>query len=148
VELAQDTQSSTLVYYTAALPPPTGVTRALPPRADVGYRTGGRGRLADGQVLFARRRLGLFARASGGDGHWHWAWHSRLYSHGSRHIGVGHGQCAQEIRTVMVRGQALLIDNGPLASLRSAGAGGERGRGRGIESKIGVQHQSHDVGLR
>jgi hypothetical protein len=65
----------------------------------------------------------LFARTSGGDGHWHWAWHSRLYSHGSRHIGGGRGQCAQEIRAGMVRGQALdsVIDDGPLASLRSAG---------------------------
>jgi hypothetical protein len=31
----------------------------------------------------------LFARAGGGDGYGHWAWHSRLYSHGGRHIGIG-----------------------------------------------------------
>lgn len=85
MEIAQHTQDGALVDDAAALPSPAGVTGAFPSRAYVGNRADVGDGLGLHQIFLARRRALLF-RAGGGDGDGCGTWHSRLDSHGRRHI--------------------------------------------------------------
>jgi hypothetical protein len=90
VELAQHAEHSALVYDTPTLPPAAGVAGPLSPCSNVGdWANCGRHRFARDVVLLARQRLVLLLGAGGGDGDGSRALHSRLYSHGSRHVACG-----------------------------------------------------------